>query len=461
MGWRCFARLRGDARHRTRFGALRLRRRRAALPADRPVDRRRRRPRPARRVRARATTRDFYPVHAGAARPRSRDGRLHEPHGLGLPAAASRPPTRSAARTAVELFLAAAGGAGLRARRGARAAAGARAVGDRRRRWSCGALAARARLRDARSPPRCSAARCWRARRCCALRVRERPRGARGARVRRAARRRCRGSAPTYLAARRRRARRRCCAGCACAARRLGRASRAMELVVASAVGLHHGQRAPVRRPDAVRAPPRRARPTGAASPRGYLDRAYRGWSALWIDRDYGLLRWAPFLALAFFAAWLLWRSRRERLARAIPGQRDVEVAAALLLGASAAPGARRRVPVARDARVWFPGRRSWRRCPWRRAGAPGACAAPRAWRGAAALTLRGQRRLRWRCAWATPAGRRPAPRRPGGRPSACSPLYGDLRRAASARVGARPRGWRRWRVLALRERRRAGACWA
>jgi hypothetical protein len=50
----------------------------------------------------------------------------------------------------------------------------------------------------------------------------------------------------------------------------------------------------------------------------------------LWIDRSYGLLRWAPVLALAFLAVWLLWRSRRDMLARALPGQREVEVAATL-----------------------------------------------------------------------------------------------------------------------------------
>jgi len=50
----------------------------------------------------------------------------------------------------------------------------------------------------------------------------------------------------------------------------------------------------------------------------------------LWLDRTYGLLRWAPVLALAFFALWLLWRSRRDLLARALPEHRDVEVAATL-----------------------------------------------------------------------------------------------------------------------------------
>jgi hypothetical protein len=66
--------------------------------------------------------------------------------------------------------------------------------------------------------------------------------------------------------------------------------------------------------------------------PLGYLDRAYRG-VALLIDRDYGVLRWAPVLALAFVGALVLWRERRSGLVRAIPGLRGEETAA-LLCGA-------------------------------------------------------------------------------------------------------------------------------
>jgi hypothetical protein len=62
----------------------------------------------------------------------------------------------------------------------------------------------------------------------------------------------------------------------------------------------------------------------------GWLDRADR-LVGLWVDRDVGLLRWAPFAALALWALWLLWRSRRERVARAVPARIEVEVAAALL----------------------------------------------------------------------------------------------------------------------------------
>ncbi|HUR84166.1 MAG TPA: hypothetical protein VMY78_02375, partial [Solirubrobacteraceae bacterium] len=51
---------------------------------------------------------------------------------------------------------------------------------------------------------------------------------------------------------------------------------------------------------------------------------------ALWLDRSYGVLRWAPVIALAFLGLWLLWRSRRDRLADILPGRRDLEVAATL-----------------------------------------------------------------------------------------------------------------------------------
>jgi hypothetical protein len=49
------------------------------------------------------------------------------------------------------------------------------------------------------------------------------------------------------------------------------------------------------------------------------------------LDRDAGLLRWAPLLAVGLLALWLLWRSRRDRLAVALPDQIHVEVVAGLL----------------------------------------------------------------------------------------------------------------------------------
>jgi hypothetical protein len=71
------------------------------------------------------------------------------------------------------------------------------------------------------------------------------------------------------------------------------------------------------------------ASPTGATGLGDHLDRAYR-LVALWIDRDYGLLRWAPLFALAFVGLWLAWRERRGGLARVIPELRHEETAAAL-----------------------------------------------------------------------------------------------------------------------------------
>ena len=77
-------------------------------------------------------------------------------------------------------------------------------------------------------------------------------------------------------------------------------------------------------------------RPTPPADrglPTGAPDRLV----SLWLDRGHGLLRWAPVMALALLGAWLLWRSRRERLARALPEVRDREAAAELLLLVGAA----------------------------------------------------------------------------------------------------------------------------
>jgi hypothetical protein len=72
---------------------------------------------------------------------------------------------------------------------------------------------------------------------------------------------------------------------------------------------------------------------TAASFPGGYLERAYR-LVALFIDRNYGLLRWAPVFALAFAGLWWLWHSRREQVARAVPGVRAIEVTAGLCAAA-------------------------------------------------------------------------------------------------------------------------------
>jgi hypothetical protein len=75
---------------------------------------------------------------------------------------------------------------------------------------------------------------------------------------------------------------------------------------------------------------------TDASFPGGYIERAYR-LVALFLDREYGLLRWAPVFALAFAGLWWLWRSHRDRLARAVPQLREIELTADLCAAALAA----------------------------------------------------------------------------------------------------------------------------
>jgi hypothetical protein len=94
---------------------------------------------------------------------------------------------------------------------------------------------------------------------------------------------------------------------------------------------------------------------TDPAFPLGYLERAPR-LVGLWIDRDHGLLRWAPVLALAGFAAWLLWRSRRGHVARIAPERGDAEAAAALALAICAGHVLVAALWVATMRGPWFPG---------------------------------------------------------------------------------------------------------
>jgi hypothetical protein len=72
---------------------------------------------------------------------------------------------------------------------------------------------------------------------------------------------------------------------------------------------------------------------TDASFPGGYLERSYRA-VALFVDRDYGLLRWAPVFALVFAGLWWLWRLRRDRLGRAVAGVREIELTAGLCAAA-------------------------------------------------------------------------------------------------------------------------------
>ena len=68
---------------------------------------------------------------------------------------------------------------------------------------------------------------------------------------------------------------------------------------------------------------------TDASFPVGYLERAYR-LVALMIDREYGLLRWAPVFLLAGVGVWMLVRTWHEGLARAVPEHARAQSAAFL-----------------------------------------------------------------------------------------------------------------------------------
>ena len=309
------------------FGALRLRRRRAALPARGRVARRGRRRRRARRVRG-ARVRRLLSVRAGAATARETEGRLNEPHGVGLPAAdragvgARRREGRGAvprrdrrAGDGARVPAGAARGAGpVGARRGARRGAQPAAPrlrqrglpGARRGRRARGRGAAGAAARRARVAPR--RVRLLRAARLAAVARHEvRAGGRRDRRRSPCARSGGRGGGRWRWGR----------SSCRCSPSRSTWASTRR-----STAG---------RRPYAADVPGETA--TDAAFPGGYLERAYR-LVALFLDRDYGLLRWAPVFALAFAGLWWLWRSRRDRLARAVPGVRAIEVAAGLCAAA-------------------------------------------------------------------------------------------------------------------------------
>jgi hypothetical protein len=95
---------------------------------------------------------------------------------------------------------------------------------------------------------------------------------------------------------------------------------------------------------------------TDAAFPAGYAERAYR-LVALFLDRDYGLLRWTPVLALGFLGLWYLWRARRDRLARAVPGVRDIELAAGMCAAVLAVQLVAAAFLAPTMFGFWFPGR--------------------------------------------------------------------------------------------------------
>jgi hypothetical protein len=92
------------------------------------------------------------------------------------------------------------------------------------------------------------------------------------------------------------------------------------------------------------------------AFPEAFLGRAYRA-VALFIDREYGVARWAPVLALAAIGAIGLWRERRSGLAFAIPGLLAEESAALLTAAAALAQLVVAIFLAPTMFGFWFPGR--------------------------------------------------------------------------------------------------------
>lgn len=95
---------------------------------------------------------------------------------------------------------------------------------------------------------------------------------------------------------------------------------------------------------------------TGAGSPLEYAERAYR-LVALFVDRDVGLLRWAPVVGLMLAGAWFLYHSRRERLARAVPELRAMERAGVLCCSTAGAQLLVAAFLAPELSGPWFPGR--------------------------------------------------------------------------------------------------------
>jgi hypothetical protein len=96
--------------------------------------------------------------------------------------------------------------------------------------------------------------------------------------------------------------------------------------------------------------------PTGAETLVDHLERAYR-FVALWIDQEYGLLRWAPLFLLAWVGLWFVWREWRGGLARVIPELQAEEFAAALCASVIGAQLLVATFLAPTMSGFWFPGR--------------------------------------------------------------------------------------------------------
>jgi hypothetical protein len=87
-----------------------------------------------------------------------------------------------------------------------------------------------------------------------------------------------------------------------------------------------------------------------------YLERLPR-LAALWLDRDHGIVRWAPVLALVAVGGWLLWRSKRDRISFAWPARREAEAVAAMALAVCGTQLLVATLVTPTMSGSWFPGR--------------------------------------------------------------------------------------------------------
>ena len=268
---------------------------------------------------------EFYPYDPRQARRGDRRAAERAPRRR-LPAASSCPGVRrSAAPTRVELFLARDRRAGGGARLPAGAPGGARPVGDRRggggrpqpavprlrhgglpradrRRRARGRRAARAPARRAAEPQG----------RVRLLRPARLPPLARHQVRARRARHRLRG-----------RARR---SGAPGGARSRSGSVELSLFSVALYVGINealYGGPTPYAADSPTRRPPTPRSPPATSS-------APTAWWRSSSTATYGLLRWAPVFLLAFAGLWWLWRSHRDRLARAVADVREIELTGGL-----------------------------------------------------------------------------------------------------------------------------------
>ena len=368
---------------------------------------------------------------------RETEGRLNEPHGVGFPLLIA-PAYAIGGAKAVELFLAAiaALGVALGYRLALRVAPDPWALGARARgraepaaRWPTAPPSTPSWPRR----PRSRARRCWRVR--LVTRV-SRPRGVRSASL-------LLGALPwlgTKFVPGGRGDRRvrgaRALAGAAPDARRRRRGG-----VAVLRRALRGDQRGALRRPDAVRGRRgRRERPPTPTS-RAATSSAPTGWWRCSSTATTACCAGRRCSCWPFAGLWWLWRSHRERLARAVPEVREIEARRGPLRRGARRAAARRGVRRADDVRLLVPAAATcWPRCRWR----------SRSWRGGCA-TRRGVGSV---LAALTAGWRRPGSTRTCAGATARSPPTGPTRRSARSptcsRCSRAGGGWPFWLAGAM-----------